>query len=227
MGYTPRQIAVRAQETAWRMLSTLDREHVVLRFVESYVRENNRLGIRAQAENHREFLETIRRECLLEMVTHLDSELPKRLGFLSRSPARAARGKKTGKKDGKAPARGSAAKAKSKTARQLIAERQILELFREEFYVALGKALHWDQEDLDAFWRDREVYERLKPPEKRKLGRGKFAALPSGPFADRCGFLLDPSLLEFARRAAARFRIELHTLASAILAASFVRRRDN
>jgi hypothetical protein len=34
-------------------------------------------------------------------------------------------------------------------------------------------------------------------------------------------------LLEFARRAAARFRIELHTLASAILAASFVRRRDN
>src|SRR3984957_2188962 len=226
MGYTPRQIAVRAQETAWRMLSTLDRERIVVNFVESYVRENNRFGIRTQADYSREFMETIRRECLLEMVTHLDSELPKRLGFLARRPKKAGRGKKAGKKKGKAGA-GKAETAAAKTARQQVAERQVMELFRQEFYVALGTALHWDQEDLDAFWRDRELYESLKPVERKKPGRGKFAAPPSGPFADRCGFLLDPSLLEFARRAAAKFRTELHVVASAVLAAAFVRRRDN
>ncbi len=104
MGYTPRQIAVRAQETAWRMLSTLDRERIVVNFVEAYVREHCRFGIRAQAEYSREFMETIRRECLLEMVTHLDSELPRRLGFLAHRPAKpAARGdKKGGKNKGKA-----------------------------------------------------------------------------------------------------------------------------
>jgi hypothetical protein len=230
MGYTPRQIAVRAQETAWRMLSTLDRERVVVNFVEAYVRENNRFGIRAQAEYSREFMETIRRECLLEMVTHLDSELPRRLGFLARRPAKAAaRGKKAGRDKGKAGAarKAAAAHAVAKIARQQVAERQILELFRQEFYVAMGTALHWEQEDLDAFWRDRELYESLKPVERKKPGRGKFAAPPSGPFADRCGFLLDPSLLEFARRAAAKFRTELHAVASAVLAAAFVRRRDN
>jgi hypothetical protein len=230
MGYTPRQIAVRAQETAWRMLSTLDRERIVLNFVEAYVRDNNRFGIRAQAEYSREFMETIRRECLLEMITHLDSELPRRLGFLARRPAKVAHaGKKTGKKKGQAAAarKASVAQAAAKAARQQVAERQILELFREEFYVALGTALHWEQEDLDAFWRDRELYESLKPVERKKPGRGKFAAPPSGPFADRCGFLLDPSLLEFARRAAAKFRTELHTVASAVLAAAFVRQRDN
>ena len=93
--------------------------------------------------------------------------------------------------------------------------------------MALGMALHWGREDLDAFWRDRELYQSLKPVEQKKRGRGKFAAPPSGPFADRCGFLLDPSLLEFARRAAAKFRTELHTVASAVLASAFVRRRDN
>jgi hypothetical protein len=227
MGYTPRQIAVRAQETAWRMLSTLDRERVVVNFVESYVRENNRFGIRAQAEYSQEFMETIRRECLLEMVTHLDSELPRRLGFLSRRPKTAVGGKKASKKKRNAAAPKGAATAAAKTARQLVAERQILELFRQEFYVALGTALHWEQEDLDAFWRDRELYENLKPLEQKRPGRGRFAAPPSGPFADRCGFLLDPSLLEFARRAAAKFRTELHAVASTVLAAAFVRQRDN
>lgn len=227
MGYTPRQIAVRAQETASRMLSTLDRERIVVNFVESYVRENNRFGIRAQAEFSREFMETIRRECLLEMVTHLDSELPRRLGFLSRRPKKAMRSKRAGKRKAVAARRVAAAQAAAKTARQQVAERQILELFRQEFYVALGTALHWEQEDLDAFWRDRELYESLKPAEQKKPGRRKFAAPPSGPFADRCGFLLDPSLLEFARRAAAKFRTELHTVASAVLAAAFVRQRDN
>jgi hypothetical protein len=231
MGYTPRQIAVRAQETAWRMLSALDRERIVVNFVEGYVREHSRFGIRAQAEYSREFMETIRRECLLEMVTHLDSELPRRLGFLARRPAKAgpSGGNKAGKTTGKAAAarKAAAAQAAAKVARQQVAERQVLELFRQEFYVALGTALHWEQEDLDAFWRDRELYESLKPVEQKKPGRGKFAAPPSGPFADRCGFLLDPSLLEFARRAAAKFRTELHTVASAVLAAAFVRRRDN
>jgi hypothetical protein len=231
MGYTPRQIAVRAQETAWRMLSALDRERIVVNFVEAYVREHNRFGIRAQAEYSREFMETIRRECLLEMVTHLDSELPRRLGFLSRRPAKPGPSgvNKAGRTKGKAAAarKAAAAQAAAKMARQQVAERQVLELFRQEFYVALGTALHWEQEDLDAFWRDRELYESLKPVEQKKPGRGKFAAPPSGPFADRCGFLLDPSLLEFARRAAAKFRTELHTVASAVLAAAFVRRRDN
>ena len=162
------------------------------------------------------------------------TSIPNFLGvsvFLARRPKKpsARRGKKAGKNKGNAAAaqRAAAAQAAAKTARQQVAERQILELFRQEFYVALGTALHWDQEDLDSFRHDRELYESLKPVERKKPGRGRFAAPPSGPFADRCGFLLDPSLLEFARRAAAKFRTELHAVANAVLAAAFVRRRDN
>ena len=36
-----------------------------------------------------------------------------------------------------------------------------LDLFREEFFVALGRSLDWTDRDAEEFWRDLELYEQL------------------------------------------------------------------
>ena len=43
----------------------------------------------------------------------------------------------------------------------------LLDLFREEFFVALGQALRWTDEDAQEFWHDLELYESL-----RRVNRG-------------------------------------------------------
>ena len=53
------------------------------------------------------------------------------------------------------------------------------------------------------------------------------SALASGPFVDRVGLLLDPSLMEQSRRAAAKFEAELNTAADQVLRKVFARRREN
>ena len=42
-----------------------------------------------------------------------------------------------------------------------------LDLFREEFFVALGQWLEWSDEDAEEFWRDLEFYEQLSAPAAR------------------------------------------------------------
>jgi hypothetical protein len=99
-----------------------------------------------------------------------------------------------------------------------------LDLFREEFFVALGQALAWSDQDAQEFWHDLELYEMLAAREPaRPAGR----ALASGPFVDRVAILLDPSLMEQARRAAAKFQLEINASADRVLRKVFSRRRVN
>lgn len=214
MGLTPRQIAVRAQETAWQVLSALERGGLVTNFLDSYAREFNRPTSNVHPGHYGEMLETIRRESLLEMVMYVEAEFPRRLGILTRQQ------KKLRPRKGRARKQARA----EKSARRLVAERQMVELFRQEFYVALGKALGWRKEELSEFWRDHEIYQQLGASEPRE--RKRRAAI-EGPFVDRCAFLLDPSLLETARRAAGKFRTQLHAAAASVLRKAFVRRREN
>ena len=101
-----------------------------------------------------------------------------------------------------------------------------LDLFREEFFVALGQALDWTDEDAQEFWRDLELYEKLTVREPRRR-RMSTAPPASGPFVDRVGLLLDPSLMEQARRAAGKFQLELNSAADRVLRKVFSRRRTN
>ena len=64
-------------------------------------------------------------------------------------------------------------------------------------------------------------YTRTSPhTTQRRQGRSA-RAITSGPFVDRTALLLDPSLMEQARRAAGKFQMELNTAADRVLRGIF------
>jgi hypothetical protein len=221
MPYRPRELVVRAREAAARLLATLDHNEMVPRFLDMYAAENRRPGRADQPAHYRDQLETIRREALLAMVLRAEAALPKRLQV--HVTVREAKQRPKPKK-GKKSAKVKHAKKKSARKPGLDLAIPLLDLFREEFFVALGQALRWTDEDAQAFWHDLELYESLTDhAPRRPAGR----AIVSGPFVDRTALLLDPSLMEQARRAAGKFQLELNASADRVLRGVFSRRRSN
>jgi hypothetical protein len=102
-----------------------------------------------------------------------------------------------------------------------------LDLFREEFFVALGQSLEWTDDDAQEFWRDLTLYEKLSARDPRRPAARAAHAPASGPFVDRVALLLDPSLMEQARRAAGKFEPELCAAADRVLRKVFSRHRAN
>lgn len=218
MPFRPRELVMRAREAAIVLLRTLDRDEMVPRFLDMYAAEHRRPGRADHPGHYREQLETIRREAILTMVLRIEAALPERLNV--HVPVRSPRPPRSGKRKGKARAR--------KPARRREAwefDIPILDLFREEFFTALGQALEWTQGDAEGFWRDLELYERLRAGESRRLGRSS-RLVPAGPFVDRVAFLLDPSLMEQARREAGKFETELDAAADRVLRTVLSRRRE-
>ena len=212
---------MRAREAAALLLATLDHNEMVPRFLDMYAAENRRPGRADQPAHYYEQLETIRREAILAMVLRAADVLPARLKVrvTVREPKRGSRKKtKKGRK---------AAKVKRAKKTSLDLAIPLLDLFREEFFVALGQALNWSDEDAQEFWRDLELYESLAEQEPRRQAGRTTRAVASGPFVDRTALLLDPSLMEQARRAAGRFQVELNTAADRVLHKIFSRRRGN
>ncbi len=220
MPYRPRELVVRAREAAAVLLSALDRNEMVARFVDVYAAENRRPGRADQPSFYREQLQTIRRESILAMVLRMEAGLPAKLkvgvtmrGLKSekRRPPKSKKGRRS---------------AKLKPRKKATIELAIpfLDLFREEFFVALGQYLEWSEEDAAEFWHDLELYEKLSEKRPTRLSKRKAAAMAYGPFADRVAMLLDPSLMEQARRAAAKFQVELNGVADRILRRTFSRR---
>lgn len=214
MAYRPRELAVRAREAAALLLAALDRNEMVQRFLDMYAAEHRRPGRADQPAHYREQVERIRRESVLAMVLRVEAALPARLKV--RVPARAPAQRKKRK----------AAKTRSARKPALEPAISLLDLFREEFFVALGQRLNWSKDDADEFWRDLELYQKLSGREPRRAA-GRAATYVSGPFVDRTALLLDPSLMEQARRAAAKFHVELDGAADRVLRKVFSRRREN
>ncbi len=218
MPYRPRELVVRAREAAAVLLATLDRNEMVARFLDIYSAENRRPGRADQPSFYREQLQMIRRESILAAVLRIEAALPARLKVSV--TVRGARRPRAKKKKGKKAAR---SKHGTKSAGLDLAI-PFLDLFREEFFVALGQSLSWSEEDAQEFWRDLELYEMLAAREpSRPAGR----AAASGPFVDRVALLLDPSLMEQARRAAGKFQLEINAAADRVLRKVFSRRREN
>lgn len=222
MSYRPRELVVRAREAAMMLLTTLERDEMVARFLDVYAAEYRRAGRADHPVRYREQFNTISREAILAMVLRVQAALPTRLKVRvsvrgsSRAPVRRGKTKK-----GK---RGAARKTKQPSWDLAI---PVLDLFREEFFVALGQAMDWNEDDADQFWHDLELYEQLatRAPQRR-AGRAS-RAIASGPFVDRVGLLLDPSLMDQARRAAGKFEGELNSAADRVLRKVFSRRREN
>lgn len=224
MPYRPRELVIRAREAATLLLATLDRNEMVQRFLDMYAAENRRPGRADQPAHYREQLETIRREAILAMVLRTESALPTKLRV--RLIVRSVKTRKGSRAKFKKGKKGSKATAKKKKSRSSGIDLAIplLDLFREEFFVAIGQALRWTDEDAQSFWHDLELYEALSAHEPRRQAR---RAVASGPFVDRTALLLDPSLMEQARRAAGKFQVELDAAADRVLRATFSRRRAN
>jgi len=217
MPYRPRELVVRAREAASLLLATLRRDEMVARFLDLYAAEYRRPGRADQPGLYREQMETIRREAILAMVLRIEAALPARLKVsVSVRGAKRPQKKKKGKKSARAR------QAKRKASLDLVIP--FLDLFREEFFVALGQALDWTDSDAQEFWHDLELYEKLTGREPRHpVGRAARAPA-SGPFVDRVALLLDPSLMEQARRAAGQFQTELNGAADRVLRKVFTRR---
>lgn len=222
MPFRPRELVIRARETAIALVRALDRGEMVEKFLDIYAAENRRPGRADHPGHYREQLETIRREAILTVVLRVEASLPRRLKV--HVPVRAMRPQRQAQRQAKRKA-----KARSRTS---VRKREawefsipILDLFREEFFTALGQTLEWTERDAEEFWRDLELYEKLRVIEQKRSGRTA-RSVPAGPFVDRVAFILDPSLMEQARRAAAKFESELDATADRVLRSVLSRRPD-
>jgi hypothetical protein len=214
MKMTPRQLVVRGREMAGVLLHALEQDRMIARFIDTYAVEFERPVCTAYAGQYREMLFNIRREALLAMTVWLERELPRIL----RPPRRA-----------QAPARSRSAKTTRKPAarKQIEMMEEGARIFYGEYQAALAQALGWHPREMEEFRRDLRLYRLLMAG--KDLGRvsRKQAAHVEGPFVDRCAVLLDPSMLDKSRVAAAEFQKQLHSATQSLLRKLFSRRREN
>jgi hypothetical protein len=85
--------------------------------------------------------------------------------------------------------------------------------FLAEFLASLGRAVAPSPQEalVEAarFQGDLELYDQWTVRRSPRRGAAGDSAVPESPFPDRCALLLDPPLMEAARRFAAEFEIEL------------------
>jgi hypothetical protein len=92
------------------------------------------------------------------------------------------------------------------------ADRELCDVFFDEFLSALGRALEWRffeaESEAAAFRRDLETYTKWRGRDGLAPSR-RSDARDGSPFPDRCAILLDSAMMEQARRAAAEFQGDL------------------
>ena len=178
-----------AGELAHRLVRAVRPEGLIAHFVQSYARRHGREGVVDEPERLCELESTMGREAVLVMVAEVRELLPGTLGAGKRRPL------------------GAEAAA-------------FAEMFWREFLASLGRALEWPAAEFAA---EREALERDLLMYGRWTERAASPAADpvphSGisPFCDRCALLLDPSMMEEARRAAAHFEGEVIRAAARIL----------
>jgi len=170
------------------MLVALAHDRIVDRFVAAYVAEHDRRGILGGPARERELAETVGREILLAMIVEAHEALPAFFGKKQRS------------------------KLKSE-------EREAMDAFSRELLAALGRAQNWNGEDRRQFRRDLGLYSEFSARRGMAANTRKKGKTPEeeAPFVARVALLLDPSMLEQARRAARKFHSGVGLLARKLL----------
>ncbi len=207
------ELAELARAVAWRILATFEETRLVPAFVDGYVRQHNRRELKASAMRNRELLVMLTRESLVAIAARIQAALPRHL----------------------APKGRDARKAQSAAATEAV------DSFLQAFTDAIAASLRWTPGDVADFAADVALYARMAafaaqraeavaPPRARTGSSAKSVSLhlrsrarerPLGPFADRCAMLLDPSLMDKARTAAAELNGELEKIATRALANAF------
>jgi hypothetical protein len=172
------------------MLAALVHDRVVLRFVQDYVNAYERRGILGGPARDRELAETIGREIVLALILETRAALPRFLG-------------------------------KQKASKLKPDEKEAVEIFFRELIAALARAQNWNADDRKHFRRDLALYSdfggRRKAPAKGRKPSKARQADEESPFIARVALLLDPSMLEQARRATRKFHGGLNAFARQLL----------
>jgi len=170
------------------MFTALGRGRVVDRFVAAYVAEYDRAAILGGASRDRELAETIGREAMLAMIHEVPQVLPRFFGKKQHATL----------------------KEEEKTA---------MDAFFLELMAALGRVWGWNAQDRRQFGHDLDLYsECAARPVKVAKGRKRGKVREEDPpFIGRVALLLDPSMLDQARRAAREFHVDVRRLARKIL----------
>ena len=170
------------------MLVALVHDRIVGRFVAGYVAEHDRRGILGGPARDRELAETMGREILLAMIVEVHEVLPVFFGK----------------------------KQKSKLNNE---EKEAIDAFSRELLDALVRAQNWNGEDRQQFRRDLALYSDFSARQEMMANARKRGKSPEeeAPFIARIALLLDPSMLEEARRAARKFYGDVERLAQKLL----------
>lgn len=177
-----------AGELAHRLVRAIRPQGLIAHFVQSYAQQHGREGVVDEPARLRELESTMGREAVLVMVAEVRQLLPGALGAGKRRPLGAE-------------------------------EAAFAEMFWREFLASLGRALEWPAAEFAA---EREALERDLLMYRRWTERAGFpgavtAQTQVSPFCDRCALLLDASMMEEARHAAAQFEGEAIRAAARIL----------
>jgi hypothetical protein len=172
------------------MLAALVHDRVVHQFVEDYVAAYDRRGILGGQARDRELAETIGREIVLTLIIETRAALPRFFG-------------------------------KQKANKLKPEEREAVEAFFRELIAALDRAQNWSAEERRQFRRDlalhSEFAERREAPAKTRKPAKAQRSDEEPPFVARVALLLDPSMLDQARRASRKFHGGLGRLARELL----------
>src|SRR5579863_1991772 len=170
------------------MLLAIERDRLVGRFVAAYVAQHDRRGILGGPARERELAETVGREILLSMIVEVREALPAFLG--------------------------------GKRKRKLKSEElETIDVFFGELLAALARAQNWNGEDRRQFRRDLAFYSDFSARQMMAAKSRKRRETPEeeAPFIARVALLLDPSMLEQARRATRKFHSGVGLLARKFL----------
>jgi hypothetical protein len=166
-------------ELAHRLICDVQRDGLVARFVHSYADRHDRQGLLSDRARLPELESTIGREALLVMAAEVPRLLPRAFA--------------PGPKGALRPD-----------------DANFIEAFYAEFLLSLGRGLEWPPaeaaREAETFRRDLAMYRQWGQRPGQVAGD---AHAGETPFRDRCALLLDPSMMEQARRGAAEFEQEI------------------
>lgn len=191
-----RQLLIKlSQQALVQLLQELDKGGVVATFVDRYISTFKRPELKSNPEQYAETAEALRRESLLFALLHAETVLPR---YLPQPKRRGGRN---------------------------LSDAQAVKIFRESALEHLARVGRWNPNEVYEFRRDLAIYESLAARPASVPRRGRRQAEVGGPFADRCALLLDPSMLERARRAVVEFRGRVMRLTNRVLRETFQPRR--
>ena len=188
MARTRKLFPIYGSSLAHHMLASLVHDRIVSGFVSAYVSQYDREGILGGPARDRELTETIGREIVLALIVEVEGLMPSFFGKKQRKKLR-------------------------------VEENQAVELFLAELRAALERAQRWSDDDRKQFQRDLAMYTDFNTRKELAPGTGKKRKTQEEepPFVARVAILLDPSMLEQARRATRKFHSSVGVLARKLL----------